>query len=91
MTTRILEAQTPAKDQRATPRDHTAVNWAGDPADLTDDQLRTRLSALATAATAMQRPYAPDINPAPAPSEVARVLDLWAGCREVLLERVAGR
>lgn len=71
--------------------DCTAVNWAGDPASLSTEDLSNRMDALAGYAAARLRPYSEwDASPKDA-AEADRALDMWATCRTALCLKVVTR
>ena len=65
--------------------DHTAVNWAGDPASLTLREVLARMDSLANYAAAMMRP---SDWAGPNMSEANRALDMWDACRDAMYAQV---
>lgn len=69
--------------------DHTAVNWSGDPAALSQHDLLARMDALANYAAGKLRTGYP-VDPANI-READRVLDMWEACRDALYQVMVGR
>ena len=70
--------------QTPTITDHTAVNWAGDPASLTLPEVLARMNSLANYAAARLRPYSEWDASSIDQSEANRALDMWADCRSAV-------
>lgn len=76
-------------DWRAGITDPTAVNWSGDVAGLSDQELEGRTRALATAACRARRPWSGSEEGDRVNEPWAdEVLDRWAECRDELMKRL---